>query len=137
MCNPEGSHGSSAKGISCNGMKVALVHVTPMFLYLYYILAQLPFFVFTFFKCLLLLQVLSPGRKILFHFVEKYYTSVVRTLVAMQTLPCSKKDGRKAEEMRSIMAGFPKKLQKQIFQGPTVATNFSEWKYMLTLLGAR
>jgi hypothetical protein len=29
MCNPEGSHGSSAKGISCNGMKVALVHVSP------------------------------------------------------------------------------------------------------------
>ena len=72
------------------------------------------------------MQVLSPGRKILFHFVEKYYTSVVRTLVAMQTLPCSKKDGRKAEEMRSIMAVFPKSFRNNIFQGPTVATNFSE-----------
>lgn len=29
MCNPEGLHGSSEKGISCNGMKVALVHVSP------------------------------------------------------------------------------------------------------------
>lgn len=57
-CNPEGLHGSTAKWISCNGMKVPLmVHVTPCSSYLYYILTSTTF-CFPSSKCLLLLQVL-------------------------------------------------------------------------------